>query len=163
VGYISTGKFFLKRSNFFFCVALSESTDLMTIFRNSNNFTSWLTANQLIESLARSLGKMHNFGLSHGDTKWGNIMVNEAEGTFCWIGLDSAHKQKKQENRWFFKDVARFAVDIMESGISHEWLDLFLKTYAQTRCISSSYLEKKICPFVRKINKCHQKHLKLPQ
>ncbi len=163
VGYISTGGFFLKRSNFFFCVALSESTDLMTIFRNSNNFTSWLTANQLIESLARSLGKMHNFGLSHGDTKWGNIMVNEAEGTFCWIGLDSAHKQKKQENRWFFKDVARFAVDIMESEISHEWLDLFLKTYAQTRCISSSYLEKKIRPFVRKMNKCHQKHLKLPQ
>ncbi|MCD6390143.1 MAG: hypothetical protein J7L69_12090 [Desulfobulbaceae bacterium] len=163
VGYISTGGFFLKRSNFFFCVALSESTNLMTISRNRNNFTSWLAANQFIECLARSLGKMHNFGFSYGDAKWSNIMVNEAEGTFCWINLDSVHKQKKQENRWFFKDVARFAVDIMDSGLSHEWLDLFLKTYAQTRCISSDHLEKKICPFVRKISKCQQKHLKLTQ
>ena len=135
----------------------------MTISRNRNNFTSWLAANQLIEYLARSLGKMHNFGFSHGDAKWSNIMVNEAEGTFCWINLDSVHKQKKQENRWFFKDVARFAVDIMDSGLSHEWLGLFLKTYAQTRCISSAHLEKKIGPFVREISKCQQKHLKLTQ
>lgn len=162
-GYILTGRNPLKRNNFFFCDSLPDSGNLLTIARNRNDLAAWLAGNQLLERLARSLGRMHNFGYSHGDAKWGNIMVNESEGVFYWIDLDSTNKQKRPNNRWFYKDVARFSVDIIENRLDDEWLDLFLKNYAHTRCISATHLKKKIYPFIRKISKRHRKKFKVTQ
>ena len=162
-GYILTGRNPLRRNNYFFCASLPDSETLLAIARNKNDLSAWLAGNQLIERLARSLARMHNFGYSHGDAKWGNIMVNESNETFCWIDLDSVTKQKRRNNRWFYKDVARFSVDIIENKLGSKWLDLFLKSYAHTRCISATHLEKKTHTFIRKISKRHRKKFKVTQ
>ncbi len=162
-GYIIAGRNPFWRNNFFFCAFLADSKNLHAIARSRSDFSAWLTKYQLIERLAQSLGQMHNYGYRHGDTKWGNIMVNESDGSFHWIDLDSANRQKRRNNRWFDKDVARFAVDIIENRVDDTWLKVFIKNYARTRCVPSEHIEKRIQPFIKKIIKRHRKKLKVTQ
>ncbi len=156
LGYLSVNFHSGPKENFFFCELQKESNTLLYISRKKKDLRQWLETSNLLEKIARSLGHMHNYGYSHGDPKWANIMVNEKTGEFCWIDLDGVRRHEQQFNRCFFKDVARFCVDIIECRVDKNFHDTFLKTYARARGVSPNFISGNIQPHIQKIIKRHQ-------
>ncbi len=157
IAYVVYGHNPLMHKGLFFSAALPETKTLLSISRDKVDFSDWISNNNLLVKIAENLALMHNYGYSHGDTKWGNILINEGQNSFCWIDLDSAKKNSNMNNRWFYKDVARFAVDIIESSLEKKWFDIFVESYAAKRRMSPRQLHEKIKPFVKKIHKRHRR------
>lgn len=147
-----------KKENYFFCEHLSSAKTLLSISMSQTNFAEWLSSNALLENIAASLARMHNYGYTHGDTKWANIMIDSSGDSFWWIDLDGVRHHRKQFNRWIFKDIARFVVDILESNLNDAFAETFIKKYGKKRGVHASYIEQHIKPFVNKIRKRHLRH-----
>ena len=146
-----------KKENYFFSELLSSKKTLLAASMSQTDFPEWLSSNEILEKIAASLARIHNYGYSHGDTKWVNIMVHISGDSFWWIDLDGVRKHTKQFNRWIFKDIGRFVVDILESKLDDSFAETFIKKYAQKRGVSTTYIACNIKPFVEKIQKRHLK------
>lgn len=155
LGFLTERKRLKNSRNYFFCEALTQHKTLYLIAELHPNFEEWLTK-CLLYDITKSLAMMHSNGISHGDTKWKNIIVDEETNKFWWIDLDSTRFRRGFINRWFLKDLARFVVECKEKKLSESFAEKFINLYAKLRNINPEELKKLIEPYEMKIFNRHE-------
>ena len=107
--------------------------------------------------VGETIATMHRQGLSHGDTKWKNIAVDEENGRFWLLDLDSARRGGRRQTRRMWKDVARFLVSALGARVGADATVGYLSAYAATRGIPLDTVERGIKPLVASILARHRR------
>ncbi|MFH2043715.1 MAG: lipopolysaccharide kinase InaA family protein [Pseudomonadota bacterium] len=157
LGYVAEKKGLLHRTTYFYSQYITEAKSLMDLSQNMKDFSNWIENNNTIPRFALVLSKLHSNGFCHGDTKWVNILVNENSGNFWLIDLDGASFSKSKLARSMLKDLGRFIVDMIETGLSDKFIDNFLMVYCNARVLNKELVQKKVNPHISKILKRHKK------
>jgi len=144
-------------TSYFFGEALTDVADLWTISRRRGDFMTWLSDIDLMARFGETVAMMHRKGLTHGDTKWPNIAVDEETGQFWLLDLDSAGRSRRHRTRRMWKDVARFLVSAIEAGVGTDATGRYLSAYAATQGISPYVVERGIKPLVASIVARHRR------
>lgn len=143
--------------SYFFGEALTQVDDLLAISRRRDDFLEWLSAIDLMARVGETFAKMHQQGLTHGDTKWANIAVAEGTGQFWLLDLDSARRSRCHQTRRMWKDVARFLVNALECEVGDALTGRYLSAYSATRGISQRVVEMSVGPLVAGIRARHRR------
>ncbi len=160
LGYALEGKGIWRTVSYFYSQYLTDARDLVVISREKkDHFPSWLKENKIISRIARILAKLHNNGLCHGDTKWANILANSDNGEFWFIDLDGADRLNSPLDRSARKDLSRFMVDMIKTGLPQPFLTEFMTEYCELRKLNKDHVLKKIKPHIEKTLTRHKKKL----
>jgi tRNA A-37 threonylcarbamoyl transferase component Bud32 len=143
--------------SYFFGEALTRVADLLVISRRRGDFSVWLSDVDLMARVGETFGRMHQHGLTHGDTKWANIAVDEGTGQFWLLDLDSARRSGRHQTRRMWKDVARFLVSAIDAEVGDNLTGRYLSAYAATRGIPPYAVERGIGPLVASIIARHRR------
>ena len=158
LGYVLEGKGIWRTVSYFYSQYLVDARDLVVISRKKkNNFPAWLADEKIIGRIARLLATLHDNGLSHGDTKWANILANDGSGEFWLIDLDGAGRIKSPLDRRVRKDLSRFMVDMIENGLPQPFLVEFITEYCGLRRLNRNHVQEKINPHIKKTLARHRK------
>lgn len=144
-------------TSYFFGEALTDVADLGTISRRRGDFVTWLSDIELMARVGETIATMHRKGLTHGDTKWTNIAVDEGTGQFWLLDLDSARRIRRHQSRRMWKDVARFLVSAIEAGMGADATGRYLSAYAATRGIPPYVVDRGIKPLMASIIARHRR------
>ncbi|WP_435547848.1 lipopolysaccharide kinase InaA family protein [Desulfobacterium sp. N47] len=157
LAYIIESKGLWQINSYFYSQYLSDTISLIDLSKNINDFSGWLENKKIIPRFAKILSKIHNNGFCHGDTKWVNILVNENSGDFWLIDLDGAHRSKSKSGACMLKDLARFIVDMIETGLAEKFIKDFLVVYCNARGLNKELVQKELNPHITKILERHRK------
>ncbi len=146
--------------SYYYSQYLADAITLMDLSLTLKDFSNWLDNKKIIPRFAKTLSKLHNNGFCHGDTKWVNILVNETSGYFWLIDLDGAVRTKSKLNSCMLKDLGRFLVDMIETGLPDKFTNEFFLVYCNARGVNKDLVQKKLNPYIIKILKRHRKKLK---
>lgn len=106
--------------------------------------------NDLLISAAILLGRMHCYGLLHGDTNWDNLLVREGEGRpqLLLVDLDCGRITTLNDSR-AFRDIQHFVRDLMRAknaGVSMQrdffvavWKRWFFPRNPRARCFLQGF------------------------
>jgi len=147
------------RKGYYFSEALLGCRDLRTIAGEPSRFQELMARGDLIEDLATGIAAFHKTGASHGDMKWGNIMIDEARGRFWFIDLDAARHRRFHGRYAMARDVARFVLNSMEAGLPKDKIEQFIASYALRRNLPLARVSADMAPILRRLQKRHQKKL----
>jgi len=162
LGFVLEGSGPWRTVSYFYSRYLGDARDLVVISRQKkNNFQTWLTDNKIIARMARLLATLHNNGLCHGDTKWANILANAGSGEFWLIDLDGAGLVRSPLDRRVRKDLSRFMVDMIETGLPQSFLQEFITEYCGLRRLNRAHVQQKINPHIEKTLARHRKKKRL--
>lgn len=161
LGYIVEKKDLSRKTTYFYSQYIAEAKSLMDLSQNMKDFSNWLENKNIIPRFAQVLAKLHNNGFCHGDTKWVNILVNENSGNFWLIDLDGAAHAKSKLAGCMRKDLGRFVVDMIETGLSDKLIDKFFMVYCNARFLNKELVQKKVTPHISKILERHRKKSKV--
>jgi tRNA A-37 threonylcarbamoyl transferase component Bud32 len=86
----------------------------------------------LMASLAMLLGRMHRFGLLHGDLKWDNILVQRDANILrvILIDFDGARQVTRPSRKRANKDLLRFQSDLRSNDPSGYWEARFMRGWS---------------------------------
>ncbi len=86
----------------------------------------------LLAALAIQLGRMHRFGLLHGDLKWDNILIQRETGRFrvILIDFDGSRRVRQPARTLAGKDLRRFLRDLRSNDPSGGWETRFMRTWS---------------------------------
>jgi len=158
LGYVLEGRGIWRTISYFYSRYLVGARDLVVISRQKkNNFQSWLADEKIISRIARLLATLHNNGLCHGDTKWANILANADSGEFWLIDLDGAGRITSPLDRRVRKDISRFMVDMIETGLPKSFLKEFMTEYCGLRRLNRDHVLERINPHIEKTLARHRK------
>jgi len=143
--------------SYFFGEALPQVADLLEISQRRGDFRGWLSDVGLLTKVGETFATMHRHGLTHGDTKWSNIAVDEPTGRFWLLDLDSARLGRRRQSRRMWKDVARFLVSAVEGKVGDDLTGRYLSAYAAARGVSQQAVEMGIRPLVARIMARHRR------
>lgn len=115
------------------CRLLGRSYILMEYFSGESLRQLWPKLDErgcidLVASLANLLGRMHRFGLLHGDLKWDNILVQRDSRSLRiqLIDFDGARSVKRPSQRHASKDLDRFLRDLRSNDPTGYWEARFM-------------------------------------
>jgi tRNA A-37 threonylcarbamoyl transferase component Bud32 len=88
--------------------------------------------NTLVAVLATLLGRMHRFGLLHGDLKWDNIMVCDIEGRLRvkLVDFDGSRLLRRPCRRRAERDLRRFLRDLRGNDPTGFWEHRFVRAWS---------------------------------
>ena len=102
-------------------------------------------------SCGELLGTLHAAGFSHGDCKWGNVLVTPAGPQL--VDLDATRRGRRRGARG--RDVARFTLDAEERGVPGPVFTGFLEAYLARAAITREELVAVTLPCLRRLRKRH--------
>ncbi|MEJ2363153.1 MAG: lipopolysaccharide kinase InaA family protein [Deltaproteobacteria bacterium] len=120
--------------------------------------TKGLAHGGLIEVLAANVAAMHNSGVTHGDLKWTNILINEKENQLWLTDLDASKIYRGRLGpKRIARDLARFVLSGLEAGVEEAIMENFLDQYAGHRKLSRERIDG---PTTRILKKLRDRHAK---
>jgi len=143
--------------NYFFGEALAGHRDLLRIAERRSDFVQWLTETDLMARIGQTFATMHEHGLTHGDTKWSNLAVDEETGRYWLLDLDGARRSRRRWARRMRKDLARFQVSAMEGEVPDDLLSRFVAAYSAARRFSRQRVMDSIKPLAEGIMRRHDR------
>ena len=86
----------------------------------------------LVAALATLLGRMHRFGLLHGDLKWNNIMVWRDNGRLrvILVDFDGSRQLRHPSRRQADRDLRRFLSDLRRYDPTGIWENRFMRAWS---------------------------------
>ena len=88
---------------------------------------------ELLEQAAEVFANMHACGYVHGDLKWSNILVGDAEQAKLYlVDLDGVRRMKKFAKNAALKDVQRFIRDLAIREERGEYVPFFCELWEQS-------------------------------
>ena len=120
--------------------------------------TKRLAHGGLIEVLAANVAAMHNSGVSHGDLKWTNILINDRENQLWLTDLDASKIYRGQLGpKRIARDLARFVLSGLEAGVEGAIMEKFLDQYAGYRKLSRERIDGPTKRILKKLRDRHEK------
>lgn len=110
-------------------------------------------------ALAASLAGLHRAGVSHGDLKWGNILLDDLQ-RIRLVDLDSA-RHDANPNR-ADEDLARCLVSALELGFDRDWAQGLIRHYAGALEQPADPLLQRLRPLVGRISRSHARRYRRP-
>ncbi|MEW6520279.1 MAG: lipopolysaccharide kinase InaA family protein [Thermodesulfobacteriota bacterium] len=163
LGYVLEGRGLWRTVSYFYSRHLAGARDLVVIGREKEeHFPAWLEQKGIIARLARLLAILHNNGLCHGDTKWANILADSDSGQFWLIDLDGAGRLSSALDRRVRKDLSRFLVDMIETGLPRSLQEEFVAEYCRLRRLNRNLVQAEITPHIDKTLARHRKKRRAP-
>ena len=104
--------------------------------------------------LAELLAALHAANVTHGDLKWGNILL-DGQNRLRLVDLDSARHAQPLDRKRADEDVARCLVSALELGMDLAWARGIVRGYAERRDISEDTLLTRLRPVVARISRRH--------
>ncbi|MFO1352862.1 MAG: lipopolysaccharide kinase InaA family protein [Gammaproteobacteria bacterium] len=144
----------------FFAEALADCRDLHRIAAEPDYMQALLRRWNLLEALADTLAACHRAGISHGDFKWSNILIDEASGRHWLIDLDAASGAWLRRGRRMAKDVARFVLNAEEAGLPEQEIQRFIDRYAENRGMSALQVNATMAKPLTKLRARHRRQRK---
>lgn len=82
---------------------------------------------QVLNSLGTEIGKMHRYGVLHGDMNWRNIMIRDSSGSLevFFVDLDGCCFSSKVTKARAQKDMAHFFRDMQRNLVTEDQVSLF--------------------------------------
>lgn len=118
-------------------------------------------ARRITLDTARDIAHMHTLGVTHGDLKWGNLLVTPSH-TLVFVDLDSARQRSHVSANQGAKDLARYTVSGLEQNLDAAWAFRLCQTYGACRSLSAEQIFHATRPIVRRIGLQHQKRYGRP-
>ncbi|MBE0575117.1 MAG: phosphotransferase [Desulfuromonadales bacterium] len=119
------------------CRLLGRSYILMKFFSGETLRQLWPKLDErgcidLVASLANLLGRMHRFGLLHGDLKWDNIMVQRDSRSMYiqLIDFDGARQVSYPTRKKADHDLRRFLYDLRGNDPTGLWESRFMRGWS---------------------------------
>jgi hypothetical protein len=120
--------------------------------------TKRLAHGGLIEVLAANVAAMHNSGVTHGDLKWTNILINERENQLWLTDFDASKIYRGQVGpKRLARDLARFVLSGLEAGVEEAIMEKFLDQYAGYRKLSRERIDGPTKRILKKLQDRHEK------
>ena len=156
-GYLLEKSWPLYREGYFFSKVLSGCNSLGTLAWTSNELSQRLASGGLIEALARGIAALHECGVTHGDLKWSNILVDEKDNRLWFVDLDSA----KLHNHFLgptgvARDLARFVLYGFQTETQSAIIHRFLDEYCRHRRLARERIEAKMAKALQKLRERHR-------
>jgi tRNA A-37 threonylcarbamoyl transferase component Bud32 len=122
--------------------------------------TAFLDDGVILKNLGHAIGKMHNLSLTHGDLKWSNILLQDMEGAAkpLLVDLDHARFSERLSSDDQAKDLARFMVDVRETGLSPDLSKTFLEAYFDAAGIADGQRDRFSQQMNRVVRKILERH-----
>ena len=145
------------REGYFFSEALSGCNSLGTLAWTSRELSKRLASGGLLEALARGIAAFHDCGVTHGDLKWSNILVDEKDNRLWFVDLDSA----KLHNHFLgptgvARDLARFVLYGFQTETQSAIIHRFLDEYCRHRRLARESIEDRTAKVLKKLRKRHK-------
>ena len=139
---------------YYCCEALANCKMLADIAYYEKKLYEKLLKSDFFERVLNNITMIHQLGISHGDMKWTNILVNENTFDFWFIDLDASvmHRRMKRDDM-ASRDISRFIVNAVEADSSNVMIIKFLDIYAKGSDFTLEELKQIIKPRVRKLLK----------
>jgi serine/threonine protein kinase len=145
------------RKVYFFSKVLSGCHSLATLARTSTEFSKRLDNGGLLEALARGIAELHDCGVTHGDLKWSNILVDENDNSFWFVDLDSAkvHNHFLGPSR-VARDLARFVLYGFQTETDGAYINRFIDEYCRHRRLARESVETRMATVLKKFHRRHR-------
>ena len=156
-GYLLEKSWPLYRKGYFFSKVLSGCNSLGTLAWTSNALSKRLASGGLIEALARGIAALHDCGVTHGDLKWSNILVDEKDNRLWFVDLDSAklHTHFLGPTR-VARDLARFVLYGFQTETKNVIISRFLDESCRCRRLTRESIEDRTAKVLKKLRKRHK-------
>ena len=145
------------REGYFFSEALSGCNSLGTLAWTSRELSKRLASGGLLEALARGIAAFHDCGVTHGDLKWSNILVDEKDNRLWFVDLDSArvHTLLGRPSR-VARDLARFVLYGFQTETDGAYLNRFIDEYCRHRRLARESIEARMARVLKRFRKRHK-------
>lgn len=86
---------------------------------------------QILKLLGTKIGKMHRFGLLHGDLNWRNILVRDrgCDAEVFFVDLDGSRWGRRLSRQMAEKDLSHFYRDLQRNDVNQDAIQLFVKAW----------------------------------
>jgi hypothetical protein len=160
-GYLleKSGPFY--RKGYFFSRVLWGCNSLASLAWTSRELNKRLDSGGLVEALARGIAALHDCGVTHGDLKWSNILVDEKDNRFWFVDLDSA----KLHTHFLgpsgvARDLGRFVLYGFQTETNNAIISRFLDEYCRHRRLARESIESRMAKVLKKL---HKRHRSIPE
>jgi len=156
-GYLLERSWPFYGKGYFFSKVIWGCNSLGTLAWTSRELSRRLASGGLIEALARGIAALHECGVTHGDLKWSNILVDEKDNRFWFVDLDSA-----KLHRHFLgptgiaRDLARFVLYGFQTETKSDIIHRFLDEYCRHRGLARESIEESMAKVLKKLRKRHK-------
>ncbi|WP_081620123.1 lipopolysaccharide kinase InaA family protein [Thioalkalivibrio sp. ALMg9] len=138
--------------SWYLCEAFQGSTTLQETARLYAERKKELT--RLTQEAIEQLAQLHAMGVSHGDFKWGNLLV--VRSGIVVTDLDSTRQHRSTSTRLAAEDLGRFLVCGLEAGLGQSWAHLCVRRYADLRQQPAEIIETPLRSSIMRISRAHQ-------
>jgi len=156
-GYLLERNWPFYGQGYFCSKVLSGCDSLGALAWTSRELSERFASGGLIEALARGIAALHECGVTHGDLKWSNILVDEKDNTFWFVDLDSAklhtHFLGPTE---IARDLARFVLYGFQTETRSDIIHRFLDEYCLRRRLARESIEESMEKVLKKLRKRHK-------
>ncbi len=143
-----------KGTGYYCCEALADCKMLADIAYYDKKLYENLLKSDFFERVLNNITMIHQLGISHGDMKWTNILVNEKTFDFWFIDLDACVRHRRMKLDYLAsRDISRFVVNAVEADTSNAMIEKFLDIYAKGNDFTISKLKQIIRPRVQRLLK----------
>ena len=150
--------FFMERTGLFqiksrLCSrSLSQCKNLAEVGRDDKALLKHIIEIGLLARIIQGIADLHTVGISHGDLKWSNILIDEGGSRYWFVDLDNARQRRWLKDRYFIqRDLVRFIVSAIESGLNREAVDRLVQHYATLRGLALTHVQTAMATRLRKL------------
>ena len=159
-GYLLKKKGLICLSGYYFSKALRRCPSLQELTGDLAQLNERLDSGGLGRVAADYVAALHDSGVTHGDLKWTNILVNEKENQLWLIDLDASRIHRGHLGpKGIARDLARFVLSGLETGVEGTILARFLSYYARRRNLNLKDIEGPMMNVLQKLRKRHERKL----
>ena len=156
-GYLLKKRGPFCREGYFFSKVLSGCTSLATLASTAGKVGKMFASGGLLEPLAREIATLHGCGVTHGDLKWSNILVDEKEDKLWFVDLDSARVRTLLGGpSRVARDLARFVLYGFQTETDAAYLNRFIDEYCHLRGLARESIEARMARVLKRFCKRHK-------
>lgn len=142
------------KTSWYVCAAMEGTISLQSAIQETDMVDENVAI--LCMRAIKQLARMHDAGVTHGDFKWGNLLVMP-KGDIVITDLDSARRRLITGRVAMASDLARFLVSGMEAGLNPAWAHSMILHYAAERGMNATDMTARISSRVSQISRGHQR------
>jgi hypothetical protein len=156
-GYLLEKNWPFYGKGYFFSKVLSGCNSLATLAWTSRQLSKRFAVGGLVEALAQGIAALHDCGVTHGDLKWPNVLVDEKDNRLWFVDLDSAklHSHFLGPTK-VARDLARFLLYGFQTETNSTYLNKFLDEYCRHRRLARESVEYRMAKVLKKLRKRHK-------
>ena len=134
-------------TGYYCCETLTHCTMLADIACYNKKLYDNLLKSDFFERVLNNISVIHQLGISHGDLKWTNILVNENTFDFWFVDLDASIMHRNISQDYLAgRDISRFVINAVETDTGIREIEKFLDIYSDINNLSLDKLKQIIRP-----------------